>query len=92
MRVWAGLPRARPLGLQPPSDSIANSLEPRCPDTDPGALACEFDVLEKTYRWALAKAGSPAGTFWLCLISFAESSVFPLPPDVLLVPMVLATA
>jgi membrane protein YqaA with SNARE-associated domain len=47
-------------------------------------------VLEKTYRWALAKAGSPAGTFWLCLISFAESSFFPLPPDVLLVPMVLA--
>ena len=60
------------------------------PGDDPGALACESDVLEKTYRWALAKAGSPAGTFWLCLISFAESSVFPLPPDVLLVPMVLA--
>jgi membrane protein YqaA with SNARE-associated domain len=47
-------------------------------------------VLEKSYRWALAKAGSPAGAIWLSVISFAESSFFPLPPDVLLVPMVLA--
>jgi len=47
-------------------------------------------LLEKTYRWALAKAGSPAGAIWLSVISFAESSFFPLPPDVLLVPMVLA--
>lgn len=62
------------------------------PGHDPGALPREFDVLENTYRWALAKAGSPAGIFWLCLISFAESSVFPLPPDVLLVPMVLRGA
>jgi membrane protein YqaA with SNARE-associated domain len=35
-------------------------------------------------------AGHRFATRWLALISFIESSVFPIPPDVLLVPMALA--
>jgi len=47
-------------------------------------------MLERMYRWTLARAGMPSATLWLGTISFAESSFFPLPPDLLLVPMVLA--
>lgn len=47
-------------------------------------------MLRKTYDWAMRMAGSrhaPAGLF---AVSFAESSFFPVPPDVMLAPMVLA--
>lgn len=36
-------------------------------------------------------ANSPYGTFALFLLAFAESSFFPIPPDVLLIPLALAT-
>jgi membrane protein YqaA with SNARE-associated domain len=35
-------------------------------------------------------AASPNAAWWLALIAFAESSFFPIPPDVMLVPMALA--
>ncbi|CAN0603795.1 unnamed protein product [Ectocarpus sp. 12 AP-2014] len=38
----------------------------------------------------LDKAGHPQATKWLAGISFAESSFFPIPPDVMLAPMCLA--
>jgi len=47
-------------------------------------------MLRKTYDWVMGLAGSrhaPAGLF---AVSFAESSFFPIPPDVMLAPMVLA--
>lgn len=47
-------------------------------------------MLRKLYDWAMGLAASrhaPAGLF---AISFAESSFFPVPPDVMLAPMVLA--
>ncbi len=47
-------------------------------------------MLEKSYRWTMEKAGHPHAVWWLCAISFTESSFFPIPPDVLLIPMVLA--
>jgi membrane protein YqaA with SNARE-associated domain len=42
------------------------------------------------YNRIVALAESPSAYWWLALISCAESSVFPIPPDVLLVPMCLA--
>ncbi|MBK5910038.1 cytochrome b [Rhodothalassium salexigens] len=42
------------------------------------------------YDWTLDRAGRPAARWWLAGISFAESSFFPIPPDVMLLPMVLA--
>jgi len=39
----------------------------------------------------VARAAGPRAIWWLCAVSFAESSFFPLPPDILLVPMVLKT-
>ena len=47
-------------------------------------------MLRRLYDWAMGLAGSrhaPAGLF---AVSFAESSFFPIPPDVMLAPMVLA--
>jgi len=47
-------------------------------------------MLRDTYHRVLALAGSPRAPWWLAVIAFAESSFFPIPPDVLLVPMALA--
>jgi len=46
--------------------------------------------IERLYRWTMAKAGSRSGSAWLGAVSFAESSFFPIPPDLMLIPMVLA--
>ncbi len=47
-------------------------------------------MLRNFYHRVLALAGSRRAGLWLALVSFAESSFFPIPPDALLVPMVLA--
>ncbi len=47
-------------------------------------------MLKKLYEWMLDKAGHRHATKWLAGISFAESSFFPIPPDVMLAPMCLA--
>jgi membrane protein YqaA with SNARE-associated domain len=38
----------------------------------------------------MAQAVTPHAMFTLALVAFVESSVFPIPPDVLIIPMVLA--
>ena len=47
-------------------------------------------MLKRLYEWTLAKAAHPTAPRWLAGIGFAESSFFPIPPDVLLAPMCLA--
>ncbi|MBK0398350.1 DedA family protein [Limibaculum sp. M0105] len=47
-------------------------------------------MLRRTYDWILAQARTPHALWTLAVISFVESSVFPIPPDVLLIPMILA--
>jgi membrane protein YqaA with SNARE-associated domain len=47
-------------------------------------------MLQSLYGRVMALAGSQNAVWWLALIAFAESSFFPIPPDVLLIPMVLA--
>ena len=47
-------------------------------------------MLQSWYARTLALAASPRAGWWLALVSFAESSFFPIPPDVLLIPMILA--
>ncbi|MEI6984617.1 MAG: YqaA family protein [Rhodospirillaceae bacterium] len=46
-------------------------------------------MLRPVYNWLVERAKRPDAVFWMCLVSFAESSFFPLPPDILLVPMAL---
>ena len=46
--------------------------------------------MRRLYDWMIAQAEKPFAT-WLCgLLSFAESSFSPIPPDLLLVPMIIA--
>lgn len=43
-----------------------------------------------TYDWVLSWADRPGGVWALAGISFAESSFFPIPPDILLIPLCLS--
>ncbi len=47
-------------------------------------------MLRNLYNHVLALAAHPRAPTWLGVISFAESSFFPIPPDAMLVPMCLA--
>lgn len=47
-------------------------------------------MLRQLYDWTIALAESPRALWALAVISFLESSIFPIPPDLLLIPMVLA--
>ena len=47
-------------------------------------------VREKIRAWAIAHAQKPYATFWLSAMSFAEASFFPLPPDIMLIAMLLS--
>lgn len=47
-------------------------------------------MLRGLYDWTLSLAQSRHALLALAAISFIESSVFPLPPDILLIPMILA--
>ena len=50
-----------------------------------------MNFLKRTYNWTLKKAQHKNANWYLSLISFAESSFFPTPPDILLIPMALAS-
>lgn len=47
-------------------------------------------MLDNLYARVRTHAAGPQAPVWLALLSFAEASVFPLPPETLLIPMVLA--
>ena len=47
-------------------------------------------MLDRLYTRLLALSQHPKALWVLALVAFAESSVFPIPPDVLILPMVLA--
>ena len=47
-------------------------------------------MLRRLYEWVMRLAASRHASLALAGIAFAESSFFPIPPDVLLAPMVLA--
>jgi membrane protein YqaA with SNARE-associated domain len=47
-------------------------------------------MLRRAYNWCLAAADRPYALWLMGLVSFVESSFFPIPPDTLLIPMSLA--
>ncbi|WP_197918005.1 YqaA family protein [Thiosulfatihalobacter marinus] len=47
-------------------------------------------MLQGLYNWTMRLADHPRALWALALVSFAESSFFPIPPDVLMIPMILA--
>lgn len=47
-------------------------------------------MLRRLYDWVLRLSAHPHATWALAMVAFAESSFFPIPPDVMLIPMTLA--
>ena len=47
-------------------------------------------LLKRLYDWVLSWAESPYGTLALFILAFAESSFFPIPPDVLLIALAIS--
>ncbi len=48
-------------------------------------------MLKKMYDATLKLAAHPQAIWWLFLVAFAESFIFPVPQDVMMIPMILAT-
>ena len=47
-------------------------------------------MLRRLYNWTISLAQSPHSLWALAIVSFVESSFFPIPPDVLMIPMIIA--
>ncbi|WP_413221141.1 YqaA family protein [Tritonibacter mobilis] len=47
-------------------------------------------MLRSLYDRTMALVDHPHALWWLAIVAFIESSVFPIPPDVLMIPMILA--
>ena len=47
-------------------------------------------MLKRIYDWCIGAADKPYALWILAAVAFAESSFFPLPPDIMLLPMSLA--
>ncbi len=47
-------------------------------------------MLRKLYDWTMGLAQSPYALWALFFVAFIESSVFPIPPDVIMIPMIIA--
>jgi membrane protein YqaA with SNARE-associated domain len=47
-------------------------------------------MLRRLYDWCIAAADKPYATWLMGVVSFMESSFFPIPPDAMLIPMSLA--
>jgi membrane protein YqaA with SNARE-associated domain len=48
------------------------------------------EMLRKLYDWVMRLSASPHAAIALAALAFAESAFFPVPPDTLLAPMILA--
>lgn len=48
-----------------------------------------MNLIKNLYDWVLGWAHKPNGHRFLGILSFSEASVFPIPPDVLLIPLCL---
>ena len=49
-----------------------------------------MNILRRLYEWTLLKSRHPKAIWFLSLVSFTESSFFPIPPDIILIPMIIA--
>jgi membrane protein YqaA with SNARE-associated domain len=48
-------------------------------------------MIRRLYNWTLSLAHSPYALWALAFVAFIESSVFPIPPDLLMIPMIIAS-
>ncbi len=54
------------------------------------AVPKKRNIIRRLYDWVLHWAETPYGTLALILLAFAESSFFPVPPDVLLIALAIS--
>ena len=47
-------------------------------------------MIKQLYDWTISLAEHPRALWALALVAFVESSVFPIPPDILMIPMIIA--
>lgn len=47
-------------------------------------------MIRRLYDWTLSLAEHPHALWVLALVAFVESSVFPIPPDIIMIPMIIA--
>jgi membrane protein YqaA with SNARE-associated domain len=47
-------------------------------------------MIKRMYEWTLSMSGHPRSLWVLAFVAFVESSFFPIPPDLLLIPLILA--
>ncbi|GAA6207332.1 YqaA family protein [Cognatishimia sp. WU-CL00825] len=47
-------------------------------------------MIKRLYDWTMRLADHPKALWALAIISFVESSFFPIPPDILMIPLILA--
>jgi membrane protein YqaA with SNARE-associated domain len=47
-------------------------------------------MIRKLYDWTLSLAEHPRAIWALAFVAFIESSVFPIPPDLIMIPLILA--
>lgn len=69
-----------------PSEPDSDSKNANAPAKHP-----RWAIHRRLYDWVLSLAETSYGTWALFWISFAESSFFPIPPDVLLAPLCLGS-
>ena len=50
----------------------------------------QMRFIRSLYNWTMESAGNPRAIWLLGFVSFIEAIFFPIPPDVLLIPMILA--
>lgn len=47
-------------------------------------------MIKRLYQWTLSLAEHPHALWALFVVAFVESSFFPIPPDILMIPMIIA--
>ena len=47
-------------------------------------------MIRRLYDWTLSLSAHPRALWALAIVAFVESSFFPIPPDILMIPMILA--
>lgn len=47
-------------------------------------------MIQRLYDWTLGLAQHPQALWALAIVAFAESSFFPIPPDIIMIPMIIA--
>jgi len=82
------MPQPTPKPAHQPPSAVPEG-ENHAPTLLPGSMVPRWAVHRRMYDWVLSWAHRRHGTAALALLSFAESSFFPIPPDVLQIALTL---